>query len=891
MKKTRKLVAFVLVLLMVLTVPMLSTMAAELIAVRVVVQPRLYFDNAYSFGGENLSRIKLDGKYGFANTAGEVVLSPSYDNADVFSEGLAAVKKNGKWGYIDKSDVLKIPYSYEYAQPFMNGYTVVEKRVGNPRDPYYRVGMINTAGVEIVPCEYDEIYPYFIEDFESCEDGMVTLVKWNEVTGVFSIGFFDLETKEIIVPCSANVGAYSQGLYSFRSGGKWGFKNKAGELVIPCAYDEVEAFSGNGYAVVMNNEKYGLIDKTGALVLPCDYTYVDPDSIAEGHVVVSVAPYDPYEDYYYQPLNVVNLATKALAFPKTYDTISSYSSGLAVAIDEETAAYINYAGEELFKLPFDEMTMENYLFPFYEGREVTPILKDGKVGMIDRSFNFVVPAEYDLNYEFLSFMYYDDYSVISKSDQFGLINLKTGALTIPCQYAYLERVEKNSNVLIAHNKNYKGGLINLNNETLSPFKYDVIEESFAYGIGDGLYDDEYYDDQYNYGYYDEGLLRTYNMLDSEYEEEYGYQTGLLGYDGRELLPCQYAYISPFRTPNSTHAWIFDGYSYAFGIVERGPASADADLKTLTVNNGTLSPKFSAGTQNYTVKVDNSVSRLTVKATANHPGAKISGTGNINLKEGLNTINVVVTAETGAKKTYTIKVTRDTATLVSKISISAPVKDMIVGQSQKLGLTISPSNATNKKVTWKTSNSLVGAVIDSNNTFITKGPGKVTLTATAADGSKKSASVTITVHTYVTLKIGSVNAIQNGKNAKMDTAPFTISGSTMVPLRFVSEKMGGTVQYVNDKTPIKLLYGDKTVEFTLNSKTMKVITGKTSQTVTMPVAPQKQGGRTFIPLRAVSQALGFDVQYEAGTKYIVINNPKMSATVLAARLAEAKKVLK
>lgn len=50
--------------------------------------------------------------------------------------------------------------------------------------------------------------------------------------------------------------------------------------------------------------------------------------------------------------------------------------------------------------------------------------------------------------------------------------------------------------------------------------------------------------------------------------------------------------------------------------------------------------------------------FTVKATPVSSKAKVSGTGNITLKEGKNTVNVVVTAENGSKRTYSITVNYD-----------------------------------------------------------------------------------------------------------------------------------------------------------------------------------------------------------------------------------------
>ncbi len=92
-------------------------------------------------------------------------------------------------------------------------------------------------------------------------------------------------------------------------------------------------------------------------------------------------------------------------------------------------------------------------------------------------------------------------------------------------------------------------------------------------------------------------------------------------------------------------------------------SSDANLSSLSLNTGTLNPKFASGTTSYKVSVSNSVSSITVSAKASNSGAKISGTGKYNLTAGkTTTINVKVTAEDGkTTKTYQIAVTRAAAT--------------------------------------------------------------------------------------------------------------------------------------------------------------------------------------------------------------------------------------
>ncbi|MEE1239134.1 MAG: cadherin-like beta sandwich domain-containing protein [Acutalibacteraceae bacterium] len=86
-------------------------------------------------------------------------------------------------------------------------------------------------------------------------------------------------------------------------------------------------------------------------------------------------------------------------------------------------------------------------------------------------------------------------------------------------------------------------------------------------------------------------------------------------------------------------------------------SANANLKSLSLSKGTLSPNFSASKTSYTATVDKSVTEVKVYATAQDSGAKVEISGESTLKDGVNTRTVTVTAPSGAQKVYTIKITR------------------------------------------------------------------------------------------------------------------------------------------------------------------------------------------------------------------------------------------
>ena len=104
------------------------------------------------------------------------------------------------------------------------------------------------------------------------------------------------------------------------------------------------------------------------------------------------------------------------------------------------------------------------------------------------------------------------------------------------------------------------------------------------------------------------------------------------------------------------------------LVNRAAASNNADLSSLTLNQGILNPTFSSAQTSYTDSVANSVTSMTVTTAAADSLATVTINGSatpagaasqaINLNVGTNTISIVVVAENGiTTKTYTLTVTR------------------------------------------------------------------------------------------------------------------------------------------------------------------------------------------------------------------------------------------
>jgi len=86
-------------------------------------------------------------------------------------------------------------------------------------------------------------------------------------------------------------------------------------------------------------------------------------------------------------------------------------------------------------------------------------------------------------------------------------------------------------------------------------------------------------------------------------------------------------------------------------------SPNNKLNGLGVEGFTLTPTFNRDTYSYDLIVDHSVSNVTVSASAIDSKASVRGNGNVSLSSGINDISVVVRAENGTERTYTIHVVR------------------------------------------------------------------------------------------------------------------------------------------------------------------------------------------------------------------------------------------
>jgi len=122
---------------------------------------------------------------------------------------------------------------------------------------------------------------------------------------------------------------------------------------------------------------------------------------------------------------------------------------------------------------------------------------------------------------------------------------------------------------------------------------------------------------------------------------------------------------------------------------------------------------------------------------------------------------------------------------------------------------------------------------------------------------------------IVLTIGSKQARVNGKTMELDVAPFIDQGRTLVPFRFIGESLGAEVTFTTDSSGrvdmVTYTLGDTHVVLFID-RAEALVNGEKYE---LGVPARIVQGRTVVPVRFVSEALGCEVFWNAETREIKI----------------------
>lgn len=283
----------------------------------------------------------------------------------------------------------------------------------------------------------------------------------------------------------------------------------------------------------------------------------------------------------------------------------------------------------------------------------------------------------------------------------------------------------------------------------------------------------------------------------------------------------------------------DGTTKSYLVTVTRAASANADLASLSLSAGTLSPAFASGVTTYTAAVPNTTTSLTVTpgaseatATVTVNGATVapgSASGTIALAVGANVITTIVTAEDGTTtSTYTVTVTRAASSNsdLSGLSLSAGTLSPAFATGTTSYTASVPNTTTSLTITPDVSDATAAITVNgatvpsgaaSGPITLAVGPNALTTVVTAEDGTTTTYTVTVT-------RAPSTNA---------DLSGLSLSSGTLSPA-FATGTTAYTASVPNGATTLTLTptAGDPTATITVNGVT--VASGAASASVALAV---------------------------------------------------------
>lgn len=144
-------------------------------------------------------------------------------------------------------------------------------------------------------------------------------------------------------------------------------------------------------------------------------------------------------------------------------------------------------------------------------------------------------------------------------------------------------------------------------------------------------------------------------------------------------------------------------------------------------------------------------------------------------------------------------------------------------------------------------------------------------------SAAATAVALTALPGCTALAKDVNIVIDGEELNLDVAPQIIDGRVMVPIRGVLENLGALVKWDDETQTVSARKSSKTVSLEIGSNDVTLDKGETNddesaktETIQTDVAAQLVSDRTLVPLRVISEAMGYSVDWNDETYTVSIS---------------------
>lgn len=310
----------------------------------------------------------------------------------------ARVKENGQWMYIDTLGQKQLACPYEHCQDFSEGKALVRKQLG--------WGFMDKSGkVEKGFLYLSNIAPY------------------KEGFAAYEGYFLDKEER----PVFANHGftsshSFSEGFAIVRKGNRWGFINKKGEVIFSPRFRNMGNFS-EGIAAVRVKHKWIYIDTTGNPVLKFQRQI---DYCKDFHDGVALVRYFDYSGW-----GMINHKGKVIVNGAALK-LEPANEGYMCLFDQKKTPHIATILDSTGAL-FMQLTYTGLYMPdLYFGEGLIGIEKEGKVGYVNKSKEWIIPAQFEVGKPFKN-----GKARVKVDGKWGFIN-KKGEWILPARFEEAE---------------------------------------------------------------------------------------------------------------------------------------------------------------------------------------------------------------------------------------------------------------------------------------------------------------------------------------------------------------------------------------------------------------------------------------------------------------------
>ncbi|MDF2803640.1 MAG: Ig domain protein group 2 domain protein [Anaerocolumna sp.] len=278
-----------------------------------------------------------------------------------------------------------------------------------------------------------------------------------------------------------------------------------------------------------------------------------------------------------------------------------------------------------------------------------------------------------------------------------------------------------------------------------------------------------------------------------------------------------------------------------------------------------------------------------------------------------TATITVTTADGSKTAIcvvTVEAAQVPPTAVESVTLDKKTASVKVGQKVQLTATVSPDNATNKEITWSTSNAAI-ATVDQTGKVATIKAGTATITVRTTDGGK-TATCVVTVtrsnndddsssgssdgdstvipaitppvvtpsvvptettqsNEVVKVSLSLINGTTSGDgvNIPLTVKPYIEQGRTMAGIRDIANILqieNKNIVWNNNTKEVTIKINGKEIKLILNQK-YAMVDGKK---VDLDVALQIKEGRTVLPIAHIARILGMNVTFDTNTKEVIFS---------------------